>query len=48
MDRGRLVVQDELGTLRAPTGRVGGRHAGAGPGGRRCWTAGWSDRDGSF
>ena len=46
MDRGRLVLQDDLATLRAPTGRVVVAHARTPTGWSRCWTAGSRRRDG--
>ena len=46
MDRGRLVLQDDLDALRAPTGRVVRGHAGPGPGASRCSTAGSSPATG--
>ena len=46
LDRGRLVLQDELATLTAPDRLDRGAHPGARPGARRRWTAGSRAIDG--
>ena len=38
VDRGRLVLQDDLANLRAPTGHILVESPDAAAGRRRCWT----------
>ena len=41
LDRGRLVLQEQLAALQAPTGRTVLAHARRRAGRSRCWTAAW-------